>query len=152
MPIRDIYLKIETISGYSPVAPDPMPAPPRQYARDCMRNPGHEDGTIPLSEVNARTLTALVYREYLDPNTRSIANAVQVFFADGTSTERVEVEFPLGHRRRRSEGIPLLKDKFRRNLLRIFVPRRAERILARCEAAEQLRVSPVHEFVDLFAM
>jgi plastocyanin len=68
MPIRDIYLKIETIPGYSPVAPDPMPAPPRQYARDCMRNPGHEDGTVPLAEVNARTLTALVYREYLDPN------------------------------------------------------------------------------------
>ncbi len=68
MPIRNIYLRIEQIPNYSPVAPDPMASPPRQYQRDCMRNPGHEDGNIPISEVNARTLTALVYREYLDPN------------------------------------------------------------------------------------
>jgi plastocyanin len=68
MPIRDIYLKIEQIPDYSPVDPDPHVIPPKRYRRDCMRNHGHEDGTIPLMEVNARRLTALVYREYLDPN------------------------------------------------------------------------------------
>lgn len=68
MPDRDIYLKIEQIAEYSPVDPEPTAAPPIQYRRDCMRNPGHEDGTIPISEVNARKLNALVYREYLDPN------------------------------------------------------------------------------------
>jgi FtsP/CotA-like multicopper oxidase with cupredoxin domain len=67
MPVRDIYLQIEPVYEYSPVEPDPMPPPPVQYRRDCMRNPGHEDGTIPASEVEARRLTALIYREYLDP-------------------------------------------------------------------------------------
>src|SRR6266571_346981 len=66
MPIRNIYLKIEQVPNYSPVAPEMMAGPPLHYARDCMRNMGHDDGTIPDTEVNARMLTALVYREYLD--------------------------------------------------------------------------------------
>src|SRR5437868_11226631 len=66
MPVRDVYLRIETIPGYSPVQPDDHMSPPQQYRRDCMRNPGHEDGTIPADEVDARRLTALIYREYLD--------------------------------------------------------------------------------------
>jgi plastocyanin len=66
MAIRDIYLRIETIPGYSPVEPDDHVSPPVQYRRDCMRTPGHEDTTIPPDEVEARRLTALVYREYLD--------------------------------------------------------------------------------------
>ena len=63
--IHNIYLKIEEILDYSPVEPDPHAG--AQYRRDCMRNPGHEDGSIPVTEVNARKLTALIYREYLDP-------------------------------------------------------------------------------------
>jgi FtsP/CotA-like multicopper oxidase with cupredoxin domain len=66
MSIRDIYLKIETLPDYCPVAPTPHVSPPIQYERDCARNPGHEDGTIPADEVGARRLTALIYREYLD--------------------------------------------------------------------------------------
>ena len=65
MAIRNIYLKIEAIPEYSPVEPSGHAA--ANYRRDCMRNPGHEDGTIPLSEVDARRLDALIYREYLDP-------------------------------------------------------------------------------------
>lgn len=65
MAIRNIYLKIEQIPEYSPVEPSGHAA--ANYRRDCMRNPGHEDGTIPLSEVDARRLDALIYREYLDP-------------------------------------------------------------------------------------
>jgi plastocyanin len=65
--VRDIYLKIELIRGYSPVEPDDHVSPPIEYRRDCMRNMGHEDGTIPADEVAARRLTALIYREYLDP-------------------------------------------------------------------------------------
>jgi plastocyanin len=64
--LRDIYLKIEPVLDYSPVRPDEHVSPPIVYMRDCMRNPGHEDGTIPADEVNARRLTALIYREYLD--------------------------------------------------------------------------------------
>jgi FtsP/CotA-like multicopper oxidase with cupredoxin domain len=67
MPVRHIYLKIESIPDYSPVCPDPTFAPPVHYGRDCMRNMGHEDGTIPTAEINARTVSVLVYREYLDP-------------------------------------------------------------------------------------
>src|SRR6266498_1434465 len=66
MAARNIYLKIEQIANYNPVNPEPKPAPPRAHQRDCMRNPGHDDGTIPPSEVSARALSALIYREYLD--------------------------------------------------------------------------------------
>jgi plastocyanin len=66
MAVRNIYLKIEPVLDYSPVRPDEHVSPPIVYARDCMRNPGHEDATIPADEVNARRLTALIYREYLD--------------------------------------------------------------------------------------
>jgi len=67
-------------------------------------------------------------RDYLDPDKRSIANAVQVFFTDGTSTERVLVEFPLGHPRRRQEGLPLLREKLERALLVAYPVRQAERL------------------------
>src|SRR5262247_4005491 len=67
MATRNVYLKIERIPDYSPVAPDIHVSPPIVYARDCMRNMGHEDGKIPDDEVAARRLTALIYREYLDP-------------------------------------------------------------------------------------
>src|SRR6266704_3064088 len=67
MAVRHIYLKIEQIFSYSTVEPELKVMPPKQYRRDCMRNPGHEPTVIPPAEVEARRLTALVYREYLDP-------------------------------------------------------------------------------------
>jgi FtsP/CotA-like multicopper oxidase with cupredoxin domain len=67
MATRDIYLKIERVFGYSTVEPELKVMPPKQYRRDCMRNPGHESTAIPPAEVEARRLTALVYREYVDP-------------------------------------------------------------------------------------
>jgi hypothetical protein len=63
---RHIYLKIEQVFSYSTVEPEFKVMPPKQYRRDCMRNPGHESTVIPPAEVEARRLTALVYREYLD--------------------------------------------------------------------------------------
>ncbi len=66
MALRDIYLKIQQLNGYSPVEPADHVTPPVQYRRDCMRGPGHEDGTIPADEVNARRLNAVIYREYMD--------------------------------------------------------------------------------------
>ncbi len=68
MATRNIYLKIEVIKGYCPVYPEEHVAPPHTYGRDCMRNHGHEDGIIPMTEINSRTLDALIYREYLDAN------------------------------------------------------------------------------------
>jgi FtsP/CotA-like multicopper oxidase with cupredoxin domain len=67
MALRDIYLKIERIADYSPVAPMAKTPPTITYKRDGMRNHGHDDGVIPDAEVTARTMTAVVYREYLDP-------------------------------------------------------------------------------------
>jgi len=78
---RNIYLKIEKIAAYNPVNPEPKPTPPRQYKRDCMRGTGHDDGTIPDSEVAARAVPSLVYREYLDP-TYAIPKPDKIVLAD----------------------------------------------------------------------
>jgi 2-methylcitrate dehydratase len=91
-------------------------------------------------------------REYLEPDKRSIANAVQVFFADGTSTEKVEVEYPVGHRRRRAEGIPLLVKKFKENLATRFETERGGRILQLFQDVKQLEQMPVHEFIQHFVI
>ncbi|MNP41075.1 2-methylcitrate dehydratase [compost metagenome] len=91
-------------------------------------------------------------REYLEADKRSIANAIQVFFKDGSSTENVVVEYPIGHRRRRAEGIPLLEDKFRANLLTRFTRQRSEEIFALCKDQVALEATPVNRFVDLFVI
>jgi 2-methylcitrate dehydratase len=91
-------------------------------------------------------------RDYLNPKTRSIANAVQVFFRDGSRSENVAVEYPVGHRRRRKEGVPLLEAKFRTNLARRFPPKQQQAILAACRDQARLEAMPVHEFVDLFTV
>jgi 2-methylcitrate dehydratase len=91
-------------------------------------------------------------REYLEADKRSIANAVQVFFKDGSSTENVVVEYPIGHRRRRAEGIPLLEDKFRANLATRFTGQRSAEILALCKDQARLEATPVNRFVDLFVI
>jgi len=90
-------------------------------------------------------------RDYLDPKKRSIANAVQVFFRDGAKTEKVAVEYPLGHRRRRAEGVPLLEAKFRTNLARRFAAKQQASILALCRDPKRFESTPVNEFVDAFA-
>lgn len=89
-------------------------------------------------------------RDYLDPAKRSIGNSVQVFFKDGTSTERVAVEYPIGHRRRRAEGVPLLVAKFDESLRGCFAPDRAEAILKLCQDQEQLLRTPASHFMGLF--
>jgi len=91
-------------------------------------------------------------REYLEADKRAIANAVQVFFTDGSSTENVAVEYPVGHRRRRKEGIPLLERKFRNNLATRYPPGRADRIFACCRNQKDLESMPVNEFMDLFVI
>jgi 2-methylcitrate dehydratase len=89
-------------------------------------------------------------RDYLAADKRSIANAVRVIFRDGSGTEKVEVEYPLGHRRRRAEGMPLLLEKARGNLLTRFPAGQVERILQLWQDAERLEKMKVVDFVDHF--
>ena len=89
-------------------------------------------------------------RDYLEPNKRSIANAVQVFFSDGSATEKVAVEYPIGHRRRRREGIPLLVKKFRDNLETRFPEKRVKDILALFDDTGRLDKMSVNDFVEFF--
>lgn len=89
--------------------------------------------------------------EYLDPDKRSIANAVQVQFNDGTMTAKIEVEYPIGHRRRRAEGIPLLRSKFEANLRNRLSDESADRVLTAISAPETFYQIPVNEFMSLFA-
>ncbi len=87
--------------------------------------------------------------EYLDPEKRSIANTVMIEFADGVVMEQT-VEYPLGHRRRREEGIPLLERKFATNLARRFGQEQQSGILRACAEQAPLEAMAVHAFVDLF--
>jgi len=89
-------------------------------------------------------------RDYLDPDKRSIANAVQVFFNDGGATEKVQVEYPLGHRRRRKEGMPLLVKKFKQNAASRFPGDRVEMLATLFDDASRLEQMPVTAFVELF--
>ncbi len=91
-------------------------------------------------------------RDYLDPAKRSIGNAVQVFFRDGSATERVAVEYPVGHRRRRQEGMPLLLEKFEKNLRTRLPARRADTIKSLCCDPARLEKTPVREFMELFTL
>ena len=91
-------------------------------------------------------------RDYHDPAKRSIANALTVELADGTTLPEVVVEYPIGHRRRRQDGIPLLVEKFRINLARRFAQKQQDAILAVALDRPRLEAMPVHEFVDLMVI
>jgi len=91
-------------------------------------------------------------RDYHDPEKRSIANALTVEFNDGSQLDEVVVEYPIGHRRRREQGIPLLEAKFRTNLARRFPEKQQQRILAVSLDQSTLEAMPVHEYVDLFVI
>ncbi len=91
-------------------------------------------------------------RDYYDPGKRSIANSVQVFFNDGSSTEAVEIEYPIGHRKRRAEAIPALREKFRNNLSTRFPSRRLQEIMELFEDSRRLEQMQVPQFMELFEM
>jgi 2-methylcitrate dehydratase len=91
-------------------------------------------------------------RDYLDAEKRSIANAVQVFFTDGSATERVEIEYPLGHRRRRAEALPLLLQKCRDNLSTRLPTEQATALIELCLDRERLSATPVDQFMELLVI
>ena len=90
--------------------------------------------------------------DYHDPGKRSIANAITVEFNDGTVFDEVAVEYPIGHARRRVEGIPLLIEKYKTNLARIYDVEKQRKITALCLDYDKLAATPVNEFMDLMAL
>ena len=90
--------------------------------------------------------------EYLEADKRSIANKVQIFFNDGSSTDAIEVEYPIGHKRRREEGIPVLEKKFESNLSKIFDDEKVEIILSKCLDQNKLESMSVIDFQELFSV
>ena len=91
-------------------------------------------------------------KEYLQSDKRSIANAVQIFYKDGSKSQKVEVEYPIGHKRRRSEGIPLLIKKFESNLAGRLSPKKCELINKLFADQKTLENTAFNEFSDLFAL
>ena len=90
--------------------------------------------------------------DYHDPDKRSIANALTVQFKDASTLDEIVCEYPIGHKRRRAEGIPLLEAKFRTNLARRFAARQQQRILDVSLDQARLEAMPVHEYVDLYVI
>ena len=90
-------------------------------------------------------------KDYHDPAKRSIPNAVTVEFEDGTTLAEVVVEYPIGHKRRRTEAWPLLEQKFATNLARRFAAKQIDAILSAGSSRAALEALPVHEYVDLYA-
>jgi 2-methylcitrate dehydratase len=90
-------------------------------------------------------------RDYHDPEKRSIANALTVEFNDGKKMKEIVVEYPIGHKRRRKEGMPVLVEKFKTNLARQFAEKQRNAILELCMDSKRLDATPVNEFVDMMA-
>ena len=89
-------------------------------------------------------------KDYHDPEKRSIANAVTIIFSDGSALDEIAIEYPVGHKRRRDEGIPLLVEKYRTNLARIFDETQQEKIASLTLDYEEFSQTPVNEVMDLF--
>jgi 2-methylcitrate dehydratase len=91
-------------------------------------------------------------KDYHDPAKRSIANALTVEFNDGKKLKEIVCEYPIGHKRRRKEGIPVLEAKFRTNLARVFPQKQQDAIYALCRDQKKLEATPVNEFVDMMVI
>jgi len=89
-------------------------------------------------------------KDYLDPEKRSIANAIQVIFKDGSKTDRIEVHYPIGHRRRRAEGIPVLQQKARDAFTAHYGKDKVAQLMAMFSNRSALAAMPVHEFASAF--
>lgn len=90
-------------------------------------------------------------KDYLDPEKRSIANSIQVFFKNGEMTDLITVEYPIGHKRRRDDGIPLLRDKFRANMSTHYSMNVVSTLLALFDDMSRLEKTPVNEMMDMLA-
>jgi 2-methylcitrate dehydratase len=90
-------------------------------------------------------------KEYLEADKRSISNRIQIHFNDGSSTDEIEVEYPIGHKRRREEGIPILEKKFKDNLSITYTDKVSEQIFELCMNQVELENTSVIDFQSLFS-
>ncbi len=118
------------------------------YEDDAARNPMIDALRDKMEVAEDKRYSA----DYLDPEKRSIANAIQIFFKDGTATEKVEIEYPIGHRRRRKDGIPLLVAKFEAALEAHYNAAQAKRIAALCMDGKSLTAASVPDFITTWNM
>jgi 2-methylcitrate dehydratase len=91
-------------------------------------------------------------RDYFDPAKRYIGNSVQVFFRDGSSTEKVSIDYPIGHRKRRAEGIPVLLQKFEAAMREQLPAHRVKAIMDATRDPARLDAMPLHQFLGLFTL
>jgi len=120
---------------------------PEHYSERAARDPRVDRLRDLMVVTEDRRYTA----DYLDPDKRSIANAVRLVYADGAPGQRVEVEYPLGHRRRRAEAIPRLVEKLRQNLASRFAPDRVDRLLELGLDAARFEATPVTALMEQLA-
>lgn len=90
-------------------------------------------------------------KDYLDPEKRSIANAIQIYFNDGTHTRKIQIDYPVGHQRRRDEGLPLLLKKFENSFSELFSAAEIEKLMALFLDEEKLAKLPVNELMEILA-
>lgn len=90
--------------------------------------------------------------DYFDPDKRFIGNSIQVHFTDGTSTRKVSIDYPIGHRRRRGEGVPVLLNKFAAALAGHLPAHRVRQILDLTADNDRLEATPIHQLLDLFVV
>ncbi len=88
-------------------------------------------------------------RDYFDPEKRYIGNAIQVFFNDGSTTDRVAIDYPIGHRQRRDEGIPVLIKKFQDSVAGKLKPGQWQELDALCADRDRLAGTAVDDFMAL---
>ena len=124
----------------------------RLTANDYEDEVAHDDRIDNLREKMVCVEDKQFTSDYHDPKKRSIANGLTVELKNGKIMNEVVVEYPIGHKKRRKEGIPLLKKKFEKNLARRFPLKQKENILRLCNNQKKLAATPVNEFVDLFVI
>jgi 2-methylcitrate dehydratase len=118
----------------------------RDYEDDIASDPRIDKLREKINCIEDKNFSA----DYHDPQKRSIANAMTITLIDGTVLDEVVVEYPVGHKRRRDEGIPLLMKKYQTNLARIFNTAQISKIEELTLSYENLSSTRVDEVLDLF--
>ncbi|PIE44933.1 MAG: 2-methylcitrate dehydratase [Gammaproteobacteria bacterium] len=116
------------------------------YEDDIANDPRIDALRDKMNVVENKTYT----EEYFDPEKRAIGNSVQVFFTDGSSTEKVAIDYPIGHRRRRDEGIPVLQAKFEHSVRGKLSQKNADALITLCNNHDVFAATPVNEFMALW--